>query len=723
MARDRERIAITGLGAISALGNDAESTFSALCAGVRGAAPVTLFDTSGLSCQFAAEVKGLGETGAGSSRADRLALVAAREAVAAAALDLRTVQSGLAVGGTAGGLLETERELAAGPGLPEFSGARRLLSHPLSHTARVIREELGGIACSATVCSACSSGAVALALAAHWVASGRVQAALAGGVDALCRMTFAGFSALGVIDPGPCRPFDVGRAGLTLGEGAAFLVLESESSAARRGARVLAWLSGFAVGAEAHHVTHPEPSGERAAGLMLEALTRAGLSPEAVDYVNAHGTGTRANDAMEIAALGRVFGAELARVRVSSNKGQLGHTLGAAGALEAMVSVLSLDRARVPPTAGLETPEVAGVRHVLRVAEPAPLRSVVSNSFGFGGMSAVLVFEHPEAPARERPHFDSSLVISAAAVVGREAWVGQGCAEAALARPESGAVAGDPLSALDPSRSRRFDRASALATRAAELAHGAAAVEPSSCGLVAGSAYGNVERSLKFIDRLLARGLKSAAPADFPHLVPSATAGNAALYLRLKGPVFAVCEGATSGESALASGASLLEAGLASAMLVGAVDADDPVVTALAPRELAPKDVARSEGAGFVLLERAEALRARGRVPLARVTAHEQQHGGAAGFGTAWAAPADPETAVLVVCAADAALEALLAASPWAQVERCYLLEHTGFFEAAGAVGAAVAAAFIARGKSCVLMVSASADVRHVLRLESPEVE
>ncbi len=718
MPLEAERIAITGLGTISALARDARSMFSALCQGKRGTGPLSLFEPHGLGGSLAAEVKGLDEE-PGRSRTDSLSLLAAREALAMASFEPGTARLGLALGGTTGGLFETEREIALGrTGSVGVERARRFVSHPLSNSVQVLSQAVGPFACAASVCSACSSGAVAIVLAAHWLASGRAEVVLAGGAEGLCRMTYAGFSALGVVDPEPSRPFDVRRAGLTLGEGAAFLVLERESHALRRGANVLAWLSGWAVGAEAHHVTHPEPSGERAAALMLEAITRAGLAPRDIDYVNAHGTGTRANDAMEVMALRRTFGSELGTVRVSSSKAQLGHTLGAAGAIEAVISVLSLENGCAPPTVGLEQPEASDVRHVLS-AEPAALRAVASNSFGFGGMSAVLVFQHRDAKASARHGITSEIVISSAAVLTRELYSDEACAELTRSQPAQPPFTSDPLDSLDPERSRRFDRASALATQAAQAAFESAGVAAPSSGLVVGSAYGSVDRSLKFIERLLERGLKYASPADFPQLVPSAIAGNAALYLRLQGPVFSVGERETSGESAFESGVSLLELGASSALLVGAVEAYDPSVFALAPQALLDPDAVRSEGAGFLLLETAASARARGHTPLARLTAHAQER--SAALGPAWAAPRAAHSARLLVMSGGTALEALLDQSPWAAVERIHLCEHIGSFEAAGAVGLAVGAALVARGVSEVLVVSAGSEVRYVARFERPE--
>jgi 3-oxoacyl-[acyl-carrier-protein] synthase II len=717
MPRAGQRIAITGLGLVSALGGDADTTFERLCSGASGIRKLTLFDSSALANDLAAEVDVAALDVPLLSRSNALALTAAREALRAARLP-PDVRRGLALGGTTGSMLETEADLArAEPNSSDFSRARRFVMEPLSYGVEALARALGSTSVASTVCSACSSGAVAIALAAQWILSGRVEAALAGGADALCRMTYAGFAALGVMDRAPCRPFDTARAGLTLGEGAGFLLLEAEESAVRRGAPILGWLSGWALGAEAHHVTHPEPSGARAALLIREAIARGGRTPSEVDYVNAHGTGTPANDRMEAVALRQAFAEHLGRVWVSSNKGQLGHTLGAAGAIEAAITVQSLNHRRLPPTVGLETAADPDLRHVRGKAVDCAAKVAISCSFGFGGMDAVLLFEHRDTAARAPAKERRSVVISAvASIVGQCEFVGEDAAAIGSAEADAMRVTGDPLARLDAERSRRFDRGMALATRCGVLCLAKSELATSGVGLVLGGAYGAVERSLKFLDRLLTRGLKSAAPAEFPQLVPSGPAGNAAIYLGLTGPVFAASEGSTSGESAFAAALHLVETGLSEAMLAGAAEARDPVVA-----ELAPSTVPRTEGAGFLLLESESAARRRGHAALARITGHEELRlfaGSRATSKLLLRAPRTPAQARLLVVGVNSELERELAESPWRDVVRIPLVPRMGFFEAAGAVAFTVAAAWIGRGATEVLLINASERVAYLTRLE-----
>jgi 3-oxoacyl-[acyl-carrier-protein] synthase II len=243
-----------------------------------------------------------------------------------------------------------------------------------------------------TVSTACSSGANALGIASDWIRQGRAAAVLCGGTDSLCRMTYSGFNALQALDARPCRPFDVDRAGLSLGEGAAMMVLEDEAHARRRGARVLGELVGYGVSGDAHHLTQPRPDGAGAVLAMRRALENAAVNADEIDYINAHGTGTPLNDVIETRAVKALFGGRAYRIPISSTKSAIGHTLGAAGALEAVASLLALRAGFVPPTVTLENPDPeCDLDYVPKRARAAELRTVLSNSYGFGGNNTSLV--------------------------------------------------------------------------------------------------------------------------------------------------------------------------------------------------------------------------------------------------------------------------------------------------------------------------------------------
>jgi 3-oxoacyl-[acyl-carrier-protein] synthase II len=262
-----------------------------------------------------------------------------------------------------------------------------------------VSQGLGLFGPRVTFSTACSSSALAVAAAAAAIRQGRTAIALAVGADQLCRLTYAGFDSLQALDPEPCRPFDRDRRGLTLGEGAGALVLEHVDHARARGARVRGMLLGEATSTDAHHVTAPHPDGDGAARALSAALAAAAMAPEAVDYANAHGSGTRQNDEVEIRVLRRIFGRRLPQLPISSSKSQVGHCLAAAGAIEAVITVLALERGLLPPTVHLRTPEEAWADLDLVPApgRRAPLGIAVSSSYGFGGHNVTLVVARAEA--------------------------------------------------------------------------------------------------------------------------------------------------------------------------------------------------------------------------------------------------------------------------------------------------------------------------------------
>jgi 3-oxoacyl-[acyl-carrier-protein] synthase II len=725
MKGDGQRIAITGVGLVTALGRDAPTTFRRLVDGTRGFRPVTLFDVSQQRCQIAAEVSyfdvaDVAPPGAANtwSRSDALALLAAREALQSAHVEPGRPFA-LAVGTTSAGLYEADLVLLRG-GPDRLQGyGREIVARPLAKVAERLASVFGNVQRRATLCSACSSGALAIVQAAAWLELGAARLVLAGGVDSLSLLTFTGFGVLGAMAVEPCRPFDLDRAGLTLGEGAGFLVLERESEARARQARVIAWLTGWAVGAEAHHITQPEPSGTTACRLLTQAMRRAGIGPDGVDYVNAHGTGTPPNDAMEALALRTSLGDHADRVWVSSNKGQIGHTLGAAGAIEAGVSALALAEARVPPTGGLVNPDPAlPLRHVLRQSVTAELRAVLTSSFGFGGTGVVLALEHPQAEDRPRAKRDPCrVVVTGVATWGDRGplvgdssveWLEQHGDAPVLAEP--GPSPGEALQALDPNRSRRFDLFAALATAGAEHALGDANADPGTVGMVMGVSHGHVERSVHFLGRAVERGLRLASPAEFPYLLPSMAAGNASVYLGLRGPVLVVSDPDATSESALHAAISLLQVGIADALLSGGVAIGDPVVArAIASLGSGSEQDWNGHAAAWVLLEAASSAAARHALCHAQVIAAVTVDHGADGNAPV-EEPRDREQARLVHLGregprAEACLARAMAGSAWLEVPRVRVIPPRGGHDAWGVTALAAAVCLLRRGAAREVMV------------------
>lgn len=393
---------ITGIGLLTALGPDRDTTWQALVSGSSGIGPLTLFDSTGYRTHIAAQVGDTtfrtlldGRRPRRWSRASVFAVHTARAALADAGLDAGhgAHEWGLVVGGGTAGLFEAEafvhRRLAQGR---RARGLGELVEVPQDSPADRLGEALHLTGPRITVTTACSSSAIAVGRAAEMVRSGETDVAIAGGADALCRLTYAGFNSLRAVDTEPCKPFDRRRHGLTLGEGAAMLVIESDDRARSRGARPYARVLGYGVTNDAFHMTQPEPSGAAWERTIRAALADAAITAEDVDYVNAHGTATEQNDPAECAAYRRVFGSRLETMPVSTVKGAVGHCLCAAGGIEAAITALAIARGVVPPTAGFAEPDPACVVDcVPETGRSLEIGVAISASFAFGGNSAAVV--------------------------------------------------------------------------------------------------------------------------------------------------------------------------------------------------------------------------------------------------------------------------------------------------------------------------------------------
>ena len=392
-------VVITGLGSVSALGLDTTGFWKAMTESRCGIAPMEGFSDTDLKIGMAAQVKDLDPSGHFSpeilpllDRYSQLALLASREAVGDAALEAQSVASAAAVVGTGCGGKETDE---ATYDLLYRQGKRR--AHPFtiprgmpSAAASQVSMQLGITGPVFTVSSACSSSNHAIAQAALLIRAGVVEVALAGGTDApFTYGLLKAWEALRVVSPDTCRPFSRDRSGLVLGEGAGMLVLESETHARRRGADIYARLAGFGMSSDAGHITDPSVAG--AVRAMRAALHDAGIAPSDVQYINAHGTGTQANDRSESAAIREVFGGHADALMVSSTKSAHGHALGASGALELIASVLAVKRGVIPPTLNFTgAAEECDLDYVPNHARERSISVALSNSFAFGGLNAVL---------------------------------------------------------------------------------------------------------------------------------------------------------------------------------------------------------------------------------------------------------------------------------------------------------------------------------------------
>lgn len=402
------RVAVTGIGAVSGFGPTFADLWTGVAQGRSAIRPMTLIPPGTLRFSNVAEVPDFDPLRYFEERdltfLDRFAqfaAVAAREAVSASGLDFtpdlreRTaIVLGTSAGGTTSENEDYRRLYALGQSrLPPLTIPRVMANAAASRVSL----EFGITGPVYTVSTACSSANHAIGQAFWMVRNGQVEAAIAGGSEAPLALGFLhSWEALRVVSPDTCRPFSLDRRGLILGEGAGALVLEPLERAHARGAAVLGEIVGFGMSSDAGHIT--QPSAEGAARAIRSALTDAGLHPDAIEYVNAHGTGTLANDATETEAIHAVFGSHGMKFMVSSSKSMHGHALGAAGALEAAVTLGALRHGLIPPTANYTAPDPACDLDVVpNVARPAAIEWAMSNSFAFGGLNAVLVFRAARA--------------------------------------------------------------------------------------------------------------------------------------------------------------------------------------------------------------------------------------------------------------------------------------------------------------------------------------
>ena len=410
------RVVVTGIGMITALGHNACENWERMVDGKTGTNRTTLFDPTGYNSTVSGEVKDFDPTAymdrKEARRADRFtqfALVAAQEALKQSGYEIDrangnnvSVIIGTAIGGISTLMEEYDTLLAKGPGRVSPFLMPMMLPDMASGQLSI---RLGAKGVNYALVSACASGADCIGEAANIIRRGDSDVAIAGGTEApITPIAIAGFAAAKALcswkgDPlEASRPFDVKRDGFVIAEGSGVLVLEAEEHAKARGATILAEIAGYGATSDAFHVTQPDDKGEGARKAMLKAMDEAGLRPDDIDYVNAHGTSTPLNDKLETLALKKVFGEYAYEVPISSVKSMIGHTLGAAGAIESGVCVMALQNGIIPPTANLEQADPdCDLDYVPKVARSASLEAVLTNSLGFGGHNACLVFRryHP----------------------------------------------------------------------------------------------------------------------------------------------------------------------------------------------------------------------------------------------------------------------------------------------------------------------------------------
>ena len=607
------------MGIISPLGAGLAATLAGLREGRDCVSAVTAFDTSKCRSKMAGQVTSLPEPAtkkdARLHRASHLMIHAVREMLAG---DPAFVPDAMIIGTTSGGMSFGEQFYRAQVSGTRIRGRAALVAnYPPQKAPMDAMQAAGFRAPLQIIANACASGTNAIGHAFHLIRAGLKRRVLCGGYDAISEMVFVGFDSLQASTTEKVRPFDKGRSGLVLGEGAAVLALEDFDSARERGAPILAEITGYGISTDNHHLTQPHPSGIGPEMAMRRALEDAALTPEEVDYINAHGTATQFNDASEGAAIAKIFGA---RVPVSSTKAMMGHSLGAAGAIEAVFSVLAIRGGFLPPNINHRERDPAwDLNIVANTSHESRVGCAVSNSFGFGGTNASIVIEaapcgadNPvgsevraggsariqSAPPRKDP--TPANIIGTACVTplgkcaeetARRLRAGERATLTEVKNPESGRTFSAALVPAEftahLAREPRLRRASAISLLAA--AAGTAAMAESGVkftpalksrlAVVFGVSSGGVQYTRRFFEQIVKQGANAASPLLFPETVYNAPASHLAAMLGVDGATYTLVGDGTVGLQALEFGAQLIATDDADHVLVVAAEEFDWILS------------------------------------------------------------------------------------------------------------------------------------------------
>jgi 3-oxoacyl-[acyl-carrier-protein] synthase-1 len=400
-----EKVLVTGAGIISAIGVGVDATLQSLLRGVSGISKVTHLPTEhteipvGEVALSNAEMSQILKVGypASELRTVLLGIVAAKEAVESAKLMPEDITKAAFISGTTvGGMDKTEQHIAPVIEGEPTADCKELRYNDCGYSTELIADSIGKFASVTTTSTACSSAANAIILGANMIKAGVVDVAVVGGSEALSKFHLNGFNTLMILDKERCRPFDEHRAGINLGEGAGYIVLESETSALRRNAPIIGVLSGYGNACDAFHQTASSDNGEGAYLAMNKALQMADLTPDKIDYINAHGTGTPNNDVTELAAMTRIWGDRLPQF--SSTKAFTGHTTSASGSIEAVICLLAINHGFLPQNLGWQHAIQEHAIPVVELRTGIKVHNVVDNSFGFGGNDSSLIFSKYDKP-------------------------------------------------------------------------------------------------------------------------------------------------------------------------------------------------------------------------------------------------------------------------------------------------------------------------------------
>ncbi|MET0965677.1 MAG: beta-ketoacyl-[acyl-carrier-protein] synthase family protein, partial [Nakamurella sp.] len=651
---DRVRVAVVGVGAVTSMGPTATDLWEGARDGRVAIEPVQNLDMRGFQTKLGGEVSTLvtavgdSPTGGGAAgtvpeRALELAAMAAREAIAMLPGQVPLDRLGLVLGTCNAGLLSARewfrRDLLGEPADPLL--ARLVTPGGLADALAGMLDIAGPVL---AVNTACASGANAIGLAADLIRNGRADAVLAGGTDALSDVVFAGFSALQALSSMPAAPYSGNRQGLSLGEGSGMLLLMSAALAEELNLFPLAEVAGYGLSADGYHTTAPRPDGSGAAQAIRTALRISGVHPTEVGYVNGHGTGTPKNDPAESRAISLALGRATSNLLVSSTKSMIGHLLGAAGAVEAIVTIGALAEQIAPPTAGYLVPDPdCPLDYVPNEARLINTDVALSNNFAFGGANASLVLSRPRARPAPPPAAADDVVVTGISVLSpagtdvTDAWAAYRDGRAVhelFDGLRQGFVMADPEPYIGRRERRRMDRLGVLSVVSTAKALADAGLTPNTdevvnCGVIFGTGVGPMEAMERFIRPLLTDPGAPGDPGVFPNTVYNQAAGQVALHLGLCGPTSTLSVGHSTGAATLGYAADLIRAGHADMLVATSTDTlTPPVARAYAANGLASRRLAGSaddgrfalaEGSVSLVLESRSAALRRGARPLGTI--------------------------------------------------------------------------------------------------------
>lgn len=657
MTENKNRCVITGLGMICAIGNNVEETWANALKGVSGIKDTHTVDTKDCYATLAAEVNDdtldeCSENAESMDRVSKLCVKAAGEAMKDASFTVSDEESSrvsVIMGSCVGGVASIEEYYKNGE---DKSYVPKM---PISAIANQVAYEFNAGGVITNVANACAAGTISIAYACDLIRAGKCDVAIAGGADAFASVPYAGFLSLHALAENGCSPFNHCD-GITLGEGSGVLIVESYEHAVKRGAKIYCEVLGSGISSDAHHITAPRPDGEGQMNAIRKGIETSGLKEEEIGYINAHGTGTAKNDEAEFLSLHTIFDGKNDNLSVSSTKAMVGHCLGAAGAIEAVLSVKALTENMIPPTVGYsdedkeQLKEKAGkIDFMPNDAKAKELTNVMSNSFAFGGNNASIIFSKNKGDVKV-PETKERVFISGLGIVSP---IGNGIENYIEKynnneKPESASVA-SAVSSVDYGMYdikmafyRKLDKFSQL-----QAVSGMAAISDAGLninddnakdiGIVVGTAAGPLATICNFQKDLIADGNAAGSAFRFPNTVYNAAGGYLSICSGIKGYNATITNGAQSGLASVAYGCEIIRQNKGNVVLATGTDENCDVMESLYTKlDMVSDNVnsAYSEGNGFVLgdgsttlvLESEASLKARGGKPYAEVTGYGMSH-------------------------------------------------------------------------------------------------